>query len=145
MVILQKQVGNQWVDIADASELVDGDVYRQSVGGKINPQGKLVGNGWEQKVYITPLPESEVPQIANMALFGELLPIAVLVELEDLKSKSTGSATGRESAIRTITRIYSGINLDIKSLSFRDLLLDLVANTSLTTEQVNEILDKLSQ
>ena len=144
MVILQKKADSQWVDIADTSELVDGDIYRQSVGGHANPQGDLVGNGWEEKTYITPLPESEVPQIANMALFGELLPIAVLVELEDLKSKSTGDTSGRESAVRTITRIYSSMNIDIKSLEFRTLLLDLVANTSLTTEQVNDILQALS-
>jgi hypothetical protein len=43
MVILQKQVGNQWVDIVDTSELVDGDVYRRSIGGHVNPQGDLVG------------------------------------------------------------------------------------------------------
>ena len=143
MVILQKQVGNQWVDIADTSELVDGDVYRQSVGGHVNPQGDLVGNGWEQKTYITPPPPGAPENFVLMAEFGELLPDEVLVEMEDIKSTSTGPQDGRLSAVRMITRIYSNARVDVLTPEFTAIMNDLVANTSLTAEQLADIMASL--
>ena len=143
MVILQKQVGNQWVDIADTSELVDGDVYRQSVGGHVNPQGDLVGNGWEQKTYITPPPPGAPENFVLMAEFGELLPDEVLVEMEDIKSTSTGPQDGRLSAVRMITRIYSNARVDVLTPEFTAIMNDLVTNTSLTAEQLADIMASL--
>ena len=143
MVILQKKVGNQWVDIADTSELVDGDIYRQSVGGHVNPQGDLVGNGWEQKIYITPPPAGAPENFVSMAVFGELLPDEVLVEMEDIKSTSNGPQDGRLSAVRMITRIYSNARVDVLTPEFTAIMNDLVTNTSLTAEQLADIMAAL--
>ena len=143
MVILQKQVDNQWVDIADTSELVDGDVYRQSVGGHVSPQGDLVGNGWEQKTYITPPPPGAPTNFVDMAEFGELLSDTVLIEIQDLITVN-GMAAGRGSAVRTLNRIYSNTRVDVLSSAFDALLADLVVNTSLTTEQADAILASLT-
>jgi len=143
MVILQKQVGNKWVDIADTSELVDGDIYRQSVGGHVNPQGDLVGNGWEQKTYITPPPAGAPENFVSMAVFGELLPDEVLVEMEDIKSTSNGPQGGRLSAVRMITHIYSNARVDVLTPEFTAIMNDLVTNTSLTAEQLADIMAAL--
>ena len=144
MVILQKKVGNQWVDIADISELIDGDIYRQSVGGHVNPQGDLVGNGWEQKTYITPPPAGVPVKIINMTAFGELLPDLVLLEIEDFKLDTTAPSGKRQIATRLLARIYGGVKVDVLDGKIENLLSGLVAHTSLTTEQANDILATLS-
>ena len=140
MVILQKKVGNQWVDIADTSELVDGDIYRQSVGGKINPQGDLVGNGWEQKTYITPQ-EIAATKFVNMSKLGELLSDTILIELENMKSG--GQASTRAISLRTLTRIHSNALVNVLVDEFQQFIDSLVAETSLTEELASDIIAKL--
>jgi hypothetical protein len=139
---MQKLVNGKWVDTTEA-ELVDGDIWRIPIGGHINPQGDLVGNGWEQKTYYTPQPAGAPVNFVDMAEFGELLSDTVLIELEDLK-KANGPSAGRGSAIRTLNRIYSNTRVDVLSIAFDTLLADLVENTSLTAEQVNDILAALA-
>ena len=144
MIILQKQVENQWVDIADTSELVDGDVYRQSVGGHVNPQGDLVGNGWEQKVYITPLPPGAPTKLVGMGDIAELFPDQVLVDLEDYKADKNAADVDRRISTRLLARIYANIPVDVLSNSFTNYLAALVLKTSLTQQESDDILQALS-
>ena len=144
MVILQKQVGNQWVDIADTSELVDGDIYRQSVGGRINPQGKLVGNGWEQKTYITPPPAGAPTKLVGMGDIAELFPDQVLVDLEDYKSNKNAADADRRISTRLLARIHANIPVDVLSNSFTNYLTALVLKTALTQQESDDILANLT-
>jgi hypothetical protein len=144
MVILQKQVGNQWVDIADTSELIDGDVYRQSVGGHVNPQGDLVGNGWEQRVYITPPPAGAPVKLIGMGDIAELFPDQVLVDLEDYKTDKNAASVDRRISTRLLARIYANTPIDVLSTSFANYLDSLVSKTALTQEEADSILIALS-
>ena len=63
---MQKLVNGQWVDATEAG-LIDGDVYRIPIGGHINPQGDLVGNGWEQKAYSLPVAPPAIRKITKRA------------------------------------------------------------------------------
>ena len=144
MVILQKQVGNQWVDIADTSELVDGDVYRQSVGGHVNPQGDLVGNGWEQKIYITPPAPGAPTKFVGMGDIAELFPDQVLVDLEDYKSNKNAADVDRRISTRLLARIHANIPVDVLSNSFTNYLAALVLKTALTQQESDDILANLT-
>ena len=52
---MQKLKNGKWEEVEE-KDLLDGDTYRKPVGGKM-VDGVLVGNGWEQKVYLAPEPE----------------------------------------------------------------------------------------
>lgn len=58
---MQKLINDNWVDCSE-SELVNNDIYRVAVGGKL-VNGKLVNNGWEQKQHYTPEPAIEPVEI----------------------------------------------------------------------------------
>jgi hypothetical protein len=79
----------------------------------------------------------------GMAEFGELLPDAVIVELEDFKN-NTGETPGkRQAAARVLMRISSNVVIDAYSDKITVLLTKLVTHTTLTQEQALAILDEL--
>ena len=57
---MQKLVNGKWVDCTE-SDLNDGDVYREPVGD----------GGWEQKTYVTPLPDPI--QIVITGMTGDVM------------------------------------------------------------------------
>lgn len=62
---MQKLVNGNWVETTQ-EELVNGDVYRIPIGGKVI-NDVLTGNGWEQKTYQTPSAEPD-PIMVTVAL-----------------------------------------------------------------------------
>jgi hypothetical protein len=82
-------------------------------------------------------------KIINLADFGELLPDAVIVELEDFKTNLAEVAGKRQAAARVLLRISSGVKIDAYSDKITTLLTQLVTHTTLTTEQATAILDDL--
>lgn len=79
----------------------------------------------------------------TMAHFGELLPDAVLVELEDFKNDTAAPAAKRQAAARVLMRIASGVAVDVNAEAFEDLLQALVTHTSLTGPQALAIAQAL--
>ena len=139
---MQKLVDGNWVEFDGV--LVDGDVYRNAVGGKLI-DGVLVGNGWEQKTYMTPPPEPAAKKIVGMGDLGELLPDDVLVELIDLSNDKTVAKPIRNGATRIMVRVNSNQKVDVLEPSFITLLQALVQFTSLTLEQATEIFNTLKE
>lgn len=67
---MQKLINNEWFDIADESELIDGDIYRISVGN----------GGWQQQTFKStvekPVIEVTGIQITGASLNGSIYWIA---------------------------------------------------------------------
>ena len=137
---MQKLVDGVWVDF-EFENLVDGDVYRIPIGGQII-DGVLVGNGWDKKVYFSD--NSAATKFVGMAVFGELLPDEVLLEIEDFKTTTTEIPARRRIAARILARIYADVKVDVLSTSFSNMLTGMVNQTSLTQEQADNILNTLS-
>ena len=140
---MQKLKNGKWEEVEE-KDLLDGDNYRKPIGGKM-VDGVLVGNGWEQKVYMTPLPESDPVKLVSMRELGELLPDEVLIELEDFKSDKAEVAGKRNAAARILIRINSGVKVDVLHSDFEALLTALVTHTSLTGPQAVLILQTLKE
>lgn len=84
-------------------------------------------------------------RIVSMSDFGELLPDAVIVELEDFKADTEATPGRRQAAARVLLRIASSVQIDAYSDKMTQLLTKLVTHTSLTSEQAGAILDVLKQ
>ena len=140
---MQKLVNGKWLETNQAG-IVDGDVCRTPIGGKI-VNGALVGNGWEQKTYHTPLPEPAPQKLVGMGDLGELLTDEVLVELIDYSNDKTANQAIRNGATRIMVRIKSNQKIDVLDPAFITLLQSLVQFTSLTLIQATEIFDKLKK
>lgn len=136
---MQKLVNGEWEDFDGV--LVDGDTYRNAIGGKL-VNGVLVDNGWEQKTYMTPVAVDPFKMV-GMAELGELLPDAVIVELEDMRNTKTVLAGKRQAAARILARIYSNIKVDVFNGKFTELLTNLVTHTTLTAAQAIDISNTL--
>jgi len=122
-------VDGKWVD---GEPTVHGQIYRIPVGN----------GGWQQQTHSTTTPEPK-KKLVGMADLGELLPDAVLIELEDFKSGKTVAAAKRQAAARILTRINSNISVDVLHDDFSSLLTKLVTHTSLTGAQAAAILNSL--
>ena len=79
----------------------------------------------------------------SMTDFGELLPDAVIVELEDMKIDKAAGAAKRQAAARVLLRIASGVQIDAYSDKLTNLLTLLATHTSLTPTQAAAILAEL--
>ncbi len=67
---MQKLISGEWVEFDGV--LMDGDVYRIPVGGKVI-NDVLIGNGWDQKTYQTPSEEVTPIEIIITSITGDLM------------------------------------------------------------------------
>ena len=130
-MINQINIAGKWMD---GEPTVDGQIYRIKI-----PVGK--GFGYQQQRYSTAT--ETIKKLVGMGDLGELLPDAVLVELEDFKNTKSTTPAKRQAATRILTRINSNIKVDVLNSEFEDLLTKLVTHTSLTGSQAVAILDTL--
>lgn len=82
-------------------------------------------------------------KLVGMGELGELIPAAVLVELEDFKRLSSTAAGKRQAATRVLTRINSNVAVDVLHADFTTLVGQLVTHTSLTQPEADGILSTL--
>lgn len=82
-------------------------------------------------------------KMVSMGKFGELLPDAVLIELEDFKNTTSTVIGKRKASARVLTRINSNVSVDVLHADFQTLLTQLVTHTSLTGIEAIAILAEL--
>lgn len=130
----QIKVSGVWTDgIPELNEW-----YRQQVG--TFPDESPV---WQEQRNVPSAAPVDPIKLVGMGEFGELLPDAVLIELEDFKS-NTGTVAGkRQAAARVLTRINSNVKVDVLHNDFAVLLTQIVTHTTLTEPQATAILSTL--
>jgi len=130
-MINQIKIDGVWVDGEPTQE---GQNYRKKI-----PVGDLFGYEYRRHTLIVQMPFMKV----GMGKLGELLPDAVLVELEDFKNLTSTAMGKRKAAARVLTRINSNTPVDVLHADFTALISQLVTQTSLTQAEADSMLNTL--
>jgi len=150
LIILKKKVGtNQW-HYPDTPTLFTDQFPNPNNNQELiveNNSGKTLTQlsddaGYDIVTYTGSTPAAK-PSLISMAVFGELLPDAVLINLEDIKNDTGQSSSKRQAAMRVLTRINSNVEVDVNHDDFSTLLAQLVQHAGLTQTKAEEILNNL--
>jgi len=82
-------------------------------------------------------------KLIDMGRLSELLPDAVILELEDFRSDTNAAAAKRKAASRILLIIASGREWDVYGDDYETLITKLISNTALTGPQATTITDTL--
>lgn len=120
-------------------------VADELLGGYVDVTGVPCGIGWTDNQDGTFTPPSNIQSTgeASAAVFGELLPDTVLLELYDIRNNTNEPQAKRAAVGRVLIQMASGVTFDPFAQKFETLLTQMVTHTSLTQAQANEIRDTL--
>ena len=88
-------------------------------------------------------PDPVIVKKVGMGVLGELLPTAVLLEIEDYKMDTLEVAAKRRAATQILMYIYADRSLDIYGNTFITIMTQMTTHTSLTGVQAVAISDML--
>lgn len=101
--------------------------------GVYRPSGTLP-SGLTLYTGVMPWEEAE-SKLIDMGLLSELLPDAVILELEDFKADTSAAAGKRRAAARVLLIIASSRKWDVYGQKYIDLMTSLATHTILTGAQ----------
>lgn len=151
LIVIKKKIGtNQW-HYPDSpqlftSQFINPDNPDELVA--VNDSGKTIielsdSAGYVIAEYLGTTPKSNLVKKVGMGELGELLPAAVLIELEDYSRLSATAQPKREAAVRVLTRINSNYSVDVLHADFVALIWQLETHTTLTEDERDNILNTL--
>ena len=107
--------------------------------------GVVCNIGWtdnQDGTFTAPITPTPIKRV-GMGILGELLPMTVLLEIEDFKSDTTNTQALREIATQILMFIYADRPLDVYGDKFTTLMTRLVNNTALTSAEAIAIQTQL--
>lgn len=105
--------------------------------------GEWSYNGVTKKQYYPESAPSALSKLVDMGMLAELLPDAVILELEDFKANTGATAAKRKAAARILLIIASNRQWDVYGDDYTTLMTKLVSNTALTGPQATTITEAL--